>query len=132
RKTVVTMCILFAAYATALAQESPGAASSPAASPAAASTTVPPPKKGHYTLVSVLVEGNKFWLPSTLIVEQGEHVTLTLKNAVEGMPPEHGFAIPDFKVQEIVTRGQDKTIEFVADKAGVFPYYCQLHAAHIG
>jgi plastocyanin len=31
-----------------------------------------------------------------------------------------------------VTRGEPKTVTFVADKAGVYPFICQLHAAHIG
>ena len=63
-------------------------------------------------------------VPEALAAEQ-----VRAREAVVRLPHP---SIPDFKVQEVVTRGQDKTIEFVADKPGVFPYYCQLHAAHIG
>ena len=29
-------------------------------------------------------------------------------------------------------RGQPKTVEFTADRAGIFPIICQLHPAHVG
>jgi nitrosocyanin len=86
----------------------------------------------NFTLVSVLIDDVKFWLPSTIVVNQGDKVKLTLKNQVPGADVTHGFTIPGYNIAEVVTRGQPKTITFVADKAGVFPYYCQLHPAHIG
>ena len=85
-----------------------------------------------FTIVSVEIDGAKFWLPSTINVNQGDTVILTLKNNIPGASNQHGFAIPAYHIQEVVTRGTDKTVKFVADKAGVFPYFCQLHAAHIG
>jgi nitrosocyanin len=86
----------------------------------------------NFTLVSVLIDDVKFWLPSTIVVNQGDKVKLTLKNQVPGADVTHGFTIPGYNIAEVVTRGQPKTITFVADKAGVFPYYCQLHPAHVG
>ncbi|HEY6417875.1 MAG TPA: cupredoxin domain-containing protein [Candidatus Binataceae bacterium] len=85
-----------------------------------------------FTLVSVMIDDVKFWLPSTIVVDQGDKVKLTLKNQVPGAENQHGFTIPGYNITQIVTRGVPTTVSFVADKAGVFPYSCQLHPAHIG
>jgi len=87
-----------------------------------------------FNLVSVEVDDTKIWLPSVIAVEQGDKVRLTLKNQVPGAGPwnQHGFTIPAYNISEVVTRGTPKTITFVADKPGVFPYFCQFHLAHIG
>jgi nitrosocyanin len=84
------------------------------------------------TIVNVEYEGTKLWLPGTITVKKGTKVTLKLINNVPADPNQHGFAIPDYKVAEIVTRGEPRTVEFVADKAGIFPIICQLHPAHVG
>src|SRR6266436_4349864 len=49
-----------------------------------------------------------------------------------GADNKHGFTIPAYNITEVVTRDEPKTVSFVADKAGVFPFSCQLHPAHIG
>ncbi|HUO05058.1 MAG TPA: cupredoxin domain-containing protein [Candidatus Binataceae bacterium] len=90
------------------------------------------PGTKHFTLVAVEIDGAKFWLPSTITVDQGDKVKLTLKNNIPGASNQHGFSIPAYNVTTIVTRGTDTTVEFTADKPGVFPYICQLHPAHIG
>jgi nitrosocyanin len=107
------------------------AAPSAAAAPARA---VDEPGTRKFTLVSVEVDNTKFWLPSVIAVEQGDKVTLTLKNQVPGAGPsnQHGFTIPAYNIAEIVTSGAPKKVTFVADKPGVFQYFCQLHLAHIG
>ena len=102
------------------------------ASPAAPAPAMEEPGTRSFTLVSVEVDDTKFWLPSVIAVEQGDKVKLTLKNQVPGASNQHGFTIPAYNIAEVVTRGEPKTITFVADKAGVFQYSCQLHPAHIG
>jgi nitrosocyanin len=104
-----------------------GAAPSAAAAPA-----MEEPGTRSFTMVSVEIDDAKIWLPSVIAVEQGDKVKLTLKNLIPGAANQHGFAIPGYNVAEVVTRGEPKTVTFVADKAGVFPFICQLHAAHIG
>ncbi len=42
------------------------------------------------------------------------------------------LALPAYNITEVVQRGQPKTVMFVATREGVFPYLCQLHAAHVG
>ena len=84
------------------------------------------------TVVNIEYEGTKVWVPTPLIVKKGERVRINLINKVPSDPNQHCFAIPAFGVQAIVTRGEPQTVEFVADRAGLFPIMCQLHPAHIG
>jgi len=88
---------------------------------------------GHVkmTLVNVGYEGSKIWLPGTIVANKGDKVTVKLINDMPGEPTQHGFAIPAYNVAVIVDRGAPKTIEFVADKAGIFPLTCHLHPAHV-
>ena len=84
------------------------------------------------TVVAIEYEGTKLWLPGTIVAHRGDQVKLTLINKIPSEPATHGFAIDAFKVAEVVNRGEPKTAEFVADKTGVFPIYCQFHPAHVG
>ncbi|MGZ3698472.1 MAG: cupredoxin domain-containing protein [Bdellovibrionota bacterium] len=80
---------------------------------------------------AVEIDGTKFWLPSSFTVKKGDKVKIHIVSKVPGPNSVHGFAIDDYKVQEVAdTKGKD--IEFVADKAGIFPIRCHLHEAHIG
>ena len=38
----------------------------------------------------------------------------------------HGFAIPAFGVNAAIDPGKETTIEFVADKAGEFGFFCSV------
>ncbi|MFQ5665120.1 MAG: cupredoxin domain-containing protein [Candidatus Binatia bacterium] len=85
----------------------------------------------NFTVVNIEYKGTKIWLPGTLVVHKGDKVKIKLINNVPGAD-QHGFTIPAYKILTVVTRGEPKEIEFVADKAGIFPFSCQLHAAHVG
>ena len=88
------------------------------------------PATATFTEVNVEYEGSKLWLPGTITVKRGTKVTIKLiNNAPSG---QHGFSIPAYNVAEIVDKGDTKTVEFTADKVGVFPIICQLHPAHVG
>lgn len=84
------------------------------------------------TVVNVEYEGTKMWLPGTLVVKKGTKVTLNLVNNVPPDGSQHGFTIPAYKIEVLVTKGEPKTVEFTADKAGVFEIRCQLHPKHVG
>lgn len=90
------------------------------------------PAEMKLTIVNIEYEGTKIWIPSTIVVKKGTKVTLKLINNVPSDPNQHGFAIPAFKVNAVVTRGEPQTVEFTADQDGVFPTICQLHPAHVG
>lgn len=93
------------------------------------------------SVTAVEISGTKFWLPSTLVVKKGDSVKIHAISKVGGANNIHGFAIDEFKVQALVNdkglvddKGAhlDKDIEFVANKAGVFPIRCHLHPMHVG
>ncbi len=86
----------------------------------------------QFTVVNIEFEGSKVWVPSTLVVHKGDTVKVKLINNVKSDPNQHGWTVPAFNVAAVVTRGEPQTVEFVADKAGIFPINCQLHPAHIG
>lgn len=84
----------------------------------------------EFTLIAAVVgEGGNIWLPSTLIVQKGEKVRLTLRNLAT---KEHGFSIDGLGVKEVVEAGASQEISLTAKKSGVFRFYCQLHKGHVG
>jgi heme/copper-type cytochrome/quinol oxidase subunit 2 len=38
----------------------------------------------------------------------------------------HSFTIDDYRISKRANQGQTVTFEFRADKAGAFPFYCNL------
>jgi nitrosocyanin len=104
----------------------------PAATPARAEQAHEGQATKTFTIVAVDVDSVPFWLPSVIEVYQGDHVRLVLKNMMGGAPDIHGFAIPAYHVTALVPHGATKTVDFTADKAGIFPFICQIHAEHLG
>jgi len=86
----------------------------------------------EFTVVNVEYEGSKLWLPSNLVVHKGDKVKVKLINNVKADPNQHGYKIAAVNVEVVVTRGEPQTVEFTADKEGIFPITCQLHPAHVG
>ena len=83
-----------------------------------ATTTVIPEVK------ELTVVGKSFsFSPSTIMVNKGDRVRVTFKN--EG--GQHDWVIDEFNARtNILSSEQSQTIEFVADKAGSFEYYCSV------
>ena len=81
--------------------------------------------------VNINYEGNNVWTPGTFVVKKGEKVRFKLYNRVKADPNVHGFAIDEFNVKVDVYRDKPETVEFVADKAGLFRIWCHLHPAHL-
>jgi plastocyanin len=91
-----------------------------------------PAAEQSFTVVNVEYEGSKMFVPATLVVHQGDHVKIKVVNNIKADPNQHGFAIPDYKIEKVVTRGEPQEVEFDASQAGIFPIKCQLHPAHVG
>ena len=85
------------------------------------------PKK--FTLINVVLDGTKIWLPSSLMVQQGDEVELTLINKLDDP---HGFKIEDFEIEEVVQPKAQMTVKFTASKTGAHSYICQMHPPHLG
>ena len=75
-------------------------------------------------VVEVDVEGGSFYFePSELIVKKGQTVRVNF-TAVDAM---HDFNLDEFNVDgTVVKEGESTTVEFVADQAGDFEYYCSV------
>jgi len=83
-----------------------------------------------YTLFTAeVVKGANIWLPSTIIVQKGSEVSITLKNLSE---KEHGFAVDRLGTKEILPAGKVTTITLKPTASGTLKYYCPLHPGHIG
>ena len=85
----------------------------------------------NLTLVNIKYEGSNIWVPAPLVVKKGDTVKLRAINNVKDDPAEHGLAIPAYGIKLVVNRGKPETVQFTADKAGVFLLECHLHPAHV-
>ena len=57
-------------------------------------------------------------------VQKGDTVVWNITNVENTYDATHGFALPDYNINLSLEPGETETMTFVADKAGVFPYYC--------
>jgi plastocyanin len=66
----------------------------------------------------------KSWefVPSTITVNKGDTVKLHLTSTDVG----HGFVISAYGINKTLNPGQQVDVEFVADQAGSFPFYCNV------
>ena len=82
-----------------------------------------------FTLINVLLDDTKIWLPSTLVVQQGDEVELTLINKLEEA---HGFKIAAFGIEDLVQPKAQTIVRFTAKTSGAHAYICHIHPPHIG
>ena len=66
--------------------------------------------------------------PETLTVKKGTSVKITVENK---SPISEGVSIDEYGIKEVLKAGETKTIAFVANKAGAFTIWCQLHPRNI-
>lgn len=100
----------------------------------AAETKAPAAAVREFKSVNIEVEGNKIWTPSFFVVKKGDKVKITLINtAASGV---HAFEIDGYPATKAAVdnkKGDNtKTVEFTADKAGIFRIFCPMHAGHVG
>ncbi|MBL3617190.1 MAG: Sec-dependent nitrous-oxide reductase [gamma proteobacterium endosymbiont of Lamellibrachia anaximandri] len=62
--------------------------------------------------------------PEIIEVEEGETVSIHLTNLERAEDETHGFAMYSQNVNLSIEPGKTVSATFVADKAGVYPYYC--------
>lgn len=93
----------------------------------------PPGEAGEILLVARTVERGG-WSPARIVVRQGQKVRLRILSA----DVTHGFQLLHFGVNAgAIKTGSAKVVEFTADRAGEFPFYCgvrcsPLHMALMG
>jgi nitrous-oxide reductase len=62
--------------------------------------------------------------PERVEVNKGDRVVWHLTNIERARDATHGFALAAYNINLSLEPGETTTIEFEADRAGVFPYYC--------
>ncbi len=80
-------------------------------------------RDGNNVTVWMSVQRSHF-VPDILRVTEGDNVTIYVTNVEQTRDATHGFAIADYNVQGSLEPGETATFEFVADKSGVFNFYC--------
>lgn len=77
------------------------------------------------------------FVPQHIRVKKGDHITWHITNPEQALDAIHGFGLPYYNIQLSLEPGETQTISFVADRAGVYPWYCTefcsaLHLEMIG
>ena len=75
--------------------------------------------------------------PEIVEVNKGDRVVLNLTNLERTYDATHGFALPGYNITSSIEAGETVTLDFVADKEGVFSFYCTefcsaLHLEMVG
>ncbi|HVF69609.1 MAG TPA: rhodanese-like domain-containing protein [Xanthomonadales bacterium] len=83
----------------------------------------PPNKKP----VEINITATQFlFTPNKIIVEHGQKVTLHMMS----LDVAHGFALPEFGIEEELLPREAVTITFIADRRGNFPFVCNVICGH--
>lgn len=64
------------------------------------------------------------YTPEHVEVNKGDKVIWHITNIERAKDATHGFGLPYYNVNLSIEPGETQTIEFVADRAGVYPFYC--------
>ncbi len=80
-------------------------------------------RSGRNVAVKMIAVRSSF-TPTSFEVNQGDHVTVYLTNIEQTTDELHGFGLMEYNLNVVVDPGETKTIEFTADRPGVFAYYC--------
>lgn len=80
-------------------------------------------RNGKHVVVKAIAVRTSFE-PTKIEVNKGDLVTIYLTNIEQTTDELHGFGLNEYNLNVVVDPGETKTIEFVADKPGVFPFYC--------
>lgn len=75
--------------------------------------------------------------PEIVEVNKGDKIVWHLTNLERTYDATHGFALPGYNITSSIEAGETVTLDFVADKAGVFSFYCTefcsaLHLEMVG
>ncbi len=62
--------------------------------------------------------------PEHIVASEGDKVIIHITSVERARDATHGFAIDGYNVNLSLEPGESETVEFVADKVGVYPFYC--------
>ncbi|MDQ7054754.1 MAG: cupredoxin domain-containing protein [candidate division KSB1 bacterium] len=64
------------------------------------------------------------YTPERVEIRKGDRVIWHITNIERAKDATHGFALPGYNFNLSIEPGETQTIEFVAKRAGVYPFYC--------
>ncbi len=75
--------------------------------------------------------------PEHINVKEGDKIVWRITNIERAIDATHGFAVPQYNINLSLEPGETAKFEFIADRAGVFPFYCSefcsaLHLEMVG
>lgn len=81
------------------------------------------------TITSAALEGKTGFRPTTVAVDKGDKVVLSVHNSADQA---HGFSIEGYPSVKplVVEPGKPATVRFTASRPGSFKMFCQLHPPH--
>jgi nitrosocyanin len=82
----------------------------------------------NFTIVNEYVDGVHQFVPSTIIVHEGDTINFKIKNTENML---HGFAIDAYGIHVFLQPNNTTTVSFVANKPGLSTFYCFLHPDHL-
>jgi len=62
--------------------------------------------------------------PEVISIKKGDHVTWHITNVERAQDQTHGFTVDTYNLHASIEPGETVTLNFVATKSGVFPFYC--------
>ena len=80
-------------------------------------------RKGkNVTIYSTAIRSH--FSPEVIQVKRGDRITWHITNVERAQDQVHGFTVDNYNIHGSLEPGETSTFEFVADKEGVFPFYC--------
>ncbi len=80
-------------------------------------------REGNVVEAKVVAVRSRF-SPDKIEAQVGDTVRIHVTNIEQTADMIHGYGINEHNINIVVDPGETKTIEFVAEKQGVFPFYC--------
>jgi nitrous-oxide reductase len=80
-------------------------------------------REGNEVTTKMVAVRSRF-VPDKIEAKVGDTVKIHVTNIEQTSDMIHGLGINEHNINVVVDPGETKTIEFVAEKSGVFPFYC--------
>lgn len=64
------------------------------------------------------------YTPDHIVVSRGDRVVIHITNIERALDATHGFGLNAYNINLSLEPGKTETVSFVADKPGVYPFYC--------
>jgi nitrous-oxide reductase len=62
--------------------------------------------------------------PEHVEVKKGDRVSWHITSLERTQDATHGFSVPGYNINLSLEPGETETVEFTADRAGTYPFYC--------